>query len=202
MKGDDDAIMDFIKKIASTRSSKVHKSILSIVRGRVSKYDNVETYDKDSSVKTCLELGLPFGADSGLDNCGKYGYVKPRGTFKALAHDAMTLLIKTKGQPVYVTGYIDNPSDDCIILQKQRETWLDSFNSHVIEFINNFYQYNEGKKLQNPIKIYPIGFLPQNVTPIGNGTSEVKESGLVNVDGSPKVRTFESILEDHPISQV
>ena len=112
------------------------------------------------------------------------------------------MLIDTKGKPVFVTGYIENASDDPKTLQEQRQQWINDFKRDVINFIGNFYQYQEGKLLQNPLKIYPIGFVPQNKTPIPNGTGEIKESGLVDVKGNPKVRTFESILPDHPVSQV
>jgi hypothetical protein len=181
----DQEIKSFINLAAADFSAKERNSVFVTIRKGYSAFKNMIPLDAVRADQKAKDMDLPYGfnKNSSVDGFGYVAGVQAGG--KTRFYDVLEKSIENDGEPVVLTGFIQDPKPTT--LKSQRKTWMKYFDNHQ-EMLIKIVAWTMGisedsvRKQQkwNPFKFG--GFLPQDVTPQGQHQVK-KETTLVNADG-------------------
>ena len=181
----EDDVMEYIKRIAPHKNDKYHEKIKRYIDVRDSS-SLIKLFDGDEAKLFARENNLPYDGEKRWKETGKHGFVKPNGAWNSLIAEIMSLVISIQGKDdktIHLYGWIENPSSDPSILNRQRLEWINSYKVKVRDRLTDFYRA-VGNGKENPIKLHVIfgGFYAQNRTPQPKNGGLPKESGVILTD--------------------
>ena len=182
----DDAIKDFIKKIASFKTDSQKKTIFKNVRNNISKIKSMRPLDGTSATELAEEIKVPYRGDAGFDSSGEFGYLKEPLGFKTIMHDGLKLWLEID-EDMLITGYINHP--DPSNLHKKRaaiKKEIEKMNDMLYEVASKLSDMplDEIKKKGKSPFLFN-GFLPQVLSADPSNMGLPAEIGLVDENGQP-----------------
>jgi len=182
---DDNAIKAYIARIAADKTQTYRNKLFKDYRKHNGKFEHMRPLDNTLAKNLAKELGIPYSGDGNKD-VDILGYIKNKGGGKNIFYDAVVLNLKFDA-PVYVYGWIDNPTPST--LKGQRAAWKNQFDKDE-ELYYNFLAQKSGEDIaklreKNSYFIRFGGFLPQDITPDPNKGGLPREEGIVDENGKP-----------------
>jgi len=192
IKDDDDAILEYLKRIARSKSH-WHKSILSTIRKEhISRWPTMTAFSTARAKEEAVRLGLPYEGDKNKKTTS-LGYVRKFTSLKSFFWDGFITSIKHNFANVYFSTWVDEPNPKSLPIERKKikevfesmEEMLNTWVSHYLDMpIDEVREKSKGR--------FPLifnGFTAQDKEPLtSNGLKDggvAKEVDLVDVDGKP-----------------
>ena len=202
LRNDEKSIRDFLNDIPNVNSETKSRVLIDVMNlnGTPSKFSSYITRggnfivsksnSKSNSVigvnnvdKAAEILGIPYG---GKEKDGFVGYVTGEGGGSRMTLlNMMKKLVEKDCDKVYIFAYIQNPKGTSFKLRKDRQAWLDSFNSNIL-VIRKFIARSAKTELSSIESPFVFGgFYPQDLSrdPSNGGNPVETHRSIVNVNG-------------------
>lgn len=182
---DDKAIKHFIEKIAEDKTREYRKLLFKKFRSNVSPHSTMRPLCSLKANELAEELKIP---NHGLkNNFDQIGYVLKKFT-PGNWWNGMEHLTKEGSQhkEVLVFGFVEDPAPNT--LKAKRVSFKNNFNyvKAGVEKCLGFYDTS----LNGNFPFRLVGFLPQDLTKTPERGGNIKESGIVDVDGKPVLKIY------------
>jgi hypothetical protein len=195
---DDVEVKNLISVLAADKTKAAHTKIFKKLRTHLPTSSTIRNYHTEggslSTEEFALQNEIPYGGDAAWDKINRLGYITGIKTPKTTLFDAKKLSQLYGGKEVEIYAWIQDNPKAAPVIHKQREKWLETFNSFIEEDCKSIQQllkvcgYNIS--LSVLIKNHPVrfkGFLAQDISPNPLDGGSPMEKGVVDVNGNPLV---------------
>ena len=183
---EDDAILNYLMRIAKSKGVKRHNVILEKIRDEeISYHATMKSWSSKKAEKFAKANGLPYKGDKNA-NATSLGYCSKTSSYKTIFWDSMKKSVEYAGKPVFFTTWVSGATPS--LLQQQRTGILKKYDG-MIDTLENFVSQwldipkDKIKEKRNRFPIKFNGFLPQDTEERPEKNGEPKEDTLVDTKG-------------------